>query len=61
MTTWVKEELRIWEPATPEEIAHAQAIMAEKSRPENIVVLPLSAVPQDYRHFLSKQEGGYHA
>lgn len=43
-----------WKPATPDEVARINAIRDEKSRPENIVVLPLSAVPQGYQHFLSK-------
>ncbi len=43
-----------WKPATKEEIDRVNAIRREKSLPENVVVLPLSAVPQCYRHFLSE-------
>jgi hypothetical protein len=58
MTTWVfeGEEQSSWKPLTPEEVARARAIMAEKSRPENVVTLPLSAVPLSYQHWIPKGE-----
>lgn len=43
-----------WKPATQEEIDRVNAIREEKRRPENVVVLPLSAVPLGYRYFLSE-------
>lgn len=49
MTIWVKEEVRTWKPATPEEIARVRAIMAEKSLPENIVEFPTAEVPSCYK------------
>ncbi len=59
MTTWVlndaycslTEEDRV---ARDRANALIKPIWEEKSRPENVVVLPLSAVPQGYRHFLSE-------
>ncbi len=43
-----------WNPPTPEEIARARAIIAEKHRPENIVLA--SDVPAAYRPWISKEE-----
>lgn len=55
MTTWIMEGgIEIGLPPTPEEVARVNVIREEKSRPENVVVLPLSAVPPGYRHFLSE-------